>query len=456
MKKIIVNFRKTLLKCYWDFYKSTKTYIYIITGRSAGKTTAVPDKLLYDFLKYPEGNVIVIRKNQNTLARSAFMAIQRAIYKIGMEDDFEFVPSRLIIEDKLNGSRFYFFGMDDENKIRSTVMKYGEPFRYWIEEYQEFDSIQDLMQIEDLLDTFIREKLPKGLFHQAIHTGNRPRNPYTPLNIHIDKLKEANDPDVVFYNPNYLNMVDNDTGENLLSEQQMIRINRTKERDLNAFKHRYLGIAIGDDKQVYDMKNVKVIETLEGEEIILGYDIVIDTGYQVSATTFQAWAYTSKRNALLLGTYYFSPDVDIVKRIPADVLYGHKMARNQTEKKSPSQFVTELIKFEKEINLAYGLSCDDKFVDSAEGGLRNEYFEKTGDFLRPVHKLGKDEMIEISRDVQIEREVYVFNVQSNKIFLFEMSKYSRDEKGRIIKEDDHTTDTYQYWCVMARDKLGLR
>lgn len=462
--QVVMNYLTDILKIFHKAYLSTKSFIYIITGRSAGKSIFVPDKLVKDFLKLEWGNVMVFRKNQNTILRSSYEAIRKTIYKYGLQDDFDFIESRLIIEDKTNGSRFYFFGLDDENKIRSTVMKYGMPFRYWFEEFQENKTLGHLEQIEDLLSTFFREKLPKGFKHQALFTGNRPRNVHAPFNVYIDnKRKYAEEDDALFVYSDYEHMVDNDTGETLLSEQELSRIERVKERDNKTYLWRYKGLAVGDETQIYNMDLVETIGSindLPDDEYIIDFDIIIDTGYQVSATTFGALGYTNKQNVVLLGVAYYSPDKTIIKRIPEEILEPHEVAMTIAEKKAPSEYVTKLYEFEQRITETYNLYIDEKYIDSAEGGLRTQYYKDYGEFLRTVTKKDKEDMIEDSRTVLVERQLYVLDIPENKIFMFEMTKYHRDmtnpERPKIVKVDDHTCDWWQYYCVMNLNKLGLR
>ena len=457
----IINYKKTILKIFHKAYISVCESLYIITGRSAGKSIFVPDKLLYDFLKVDKGNIMVFRKHQNSLLRSSYEAIRKSIIKHNLEQDFEFIESRLIIEDRITGTRFYFFGLDDEAKIRSTVMKVGVPFRYWFEEFQENKKLRDLEQIDDLISTFFREKLPKGLKHQAIYTGNRPRNPNKPFNVYIDnKITTADEDDSLFVDSDYEEMVHNETGATLLSDQELARIERVKKRDPDTWLWRYKGIAVGDDTQIYNMDLVKRVKELPEDEFIIYIDLVIDAGYQVSATTFLAIATTNKLNAFLLDTYYFSPDKKIKKRIPAWILKPHGVANALKDKKAPSEFSIALHKFGVDINKKYKVRIDERYIDSAEGGLRAQYYKDFSTFLKSVKKKEKDDMIEDSRTVIVEKQLYVLDIPNNEIFWFEMTKYAREEEDgknpKIIKVDDHTCDCWQYWSVMSLRKLGLK
>lgn len=460
------NYQKELLRSYWPLYLSKKSYIFSITGRSAGKTHNIPKALFMKFLKDPNANLIIFRKFQNTIKRSVWNGIVKIIIEKGLEDEFDIIKSEFKIIDKLSGTGIYFFGLDDEGKIRSTVFEYGYPKLYWFEEFQENKRWEDLDQIDDLIDTFIREKLPANIKHQFVFSGNLRRNPYDDFNVYIDKKKEfADEDDALFVESSYADVVDNFTGESLLSDQIHKKIERTKERDYDTYLWRYHAQPVGDEGQVYNVSNIKRVSKRElshdYKEKIKHFFIVVDTGYQVSASALQVYGVTFNRNVVLMRTKYFSPDSKISERIPKHLLKPHTVALRKEDKITPSELSREIVDLETEIKNEFGINCHSqgRIVDSAEGGLRNEYRRHTGRFLRTVIKKEKEDMIEASRNITIERDFYVLDENSNDIFMYEMEKYSRDFKDplkpKIIKVDDHTVDCFQYFAVMAGRQLGL-
>ena len=107
--------------------------------------------------------------------------------------------------------------MDNVNKIKSQKIEYGVPFRYWFEEFQENDKLEDLDKIEDVIVTFIRELLPKGMYHQVRYSLNRPRNPNHLVNVWLDKIIDQNNEDYLVHTSTYDDVRDNRTGKTLLS-----------------------------------------------------------------------------------------------------------------------------------------------------------------------------------------------------------------------------------------------
>ena len=452
-----LNYKKNILKSFYPVYRSEATYNYLIQGRNSGKTHNMPEIMIYKFLKDSRANLLVFRKYQNTIKKSVWNGILRVIYKYGLEHDFDIKQTELSIIDKVTGTGIYFFGLDDEAKIRSTEFRKGYPKLYWFEEFQENKRFSDLEQIDDLVDTFIRTQLPQNMKHQFYFAGNLYRNKYHDFNMYIEKKKEtAEEDDAAFFHSSYLYVVDNETGESLLSDQIHKKIERTKERDYETYLWRYHNEVTGDDYQQYDVSLLNLVE--KPIRPLKYFFVITDAGYQVSATALQAWAVTVDNDVVLLRTRYFAPDKKIQERIPRDILKGHKIAQGKSEKIAPSELAREINDFELEVSESFNVRIHrhGRIIDSADGALRNEYYHITRNHLIPVMKKDKDEMIEISRNVMIEKDVYVIDDQSNKIFMYEMERYSRDENtNKVIKVDDHTVDCFQYFTVMVSNMIGV-
>ena len=456
MNDVVINPRERILPHFWDLYKSQKTNKIKWGSRSSGKSEETADELVHDFLKIPDGNVICFRRYQNTLLKSSYEAIRKAIHRIGIEDEFDFIESRLIIEDKTNNTRFYFFGLDDVNKIKSTLMKTGFPCRYWFEEFQENDTLDLLDVIDDVVVTFERELLPKGVKHIFHYTLNRPRNPYHVINIWLDKHIEQNDEDTIIHYSTYEDVKDKN-GKVLISEQILKRIEKLKERDYDTYLWRFQGMAVGEQLKIYNEKLLKVVKELPSGEHIVKQEFIADTGYMTSATAYQIWGITNKTNLVLIDTWYYLPTHETLKRIPRELHPYIQAARGESERLAPSHMSKKFYEFV--FDNKYPIS--NYYIDSAEGGLRVQVFRDYGIRIKPVAKLEKEEMIELSRSVAAEFQVYVLDKPQNKIFIWEYGKYQWDaktlksQKPKVIKEDDHTVDDYQYICVMNRKLLGV-
>src|SRR5690606_8552824 len=97
-----------------------------------------------------------------------------------------------------------------------------------------------------------------------------------------------------------------------------------------------------------NMNLFKPLRELPEDDDILLIDTAIDTGHQVSATTFLAFALTKKQRVILLDTHYYSP-------------------RNKSIKKAPSDLSKDYYDWRKMIIEAYRKPIDVETIDSAEG-----------------------------------------------------------------------------------------
>ncbi|WP_421103129.1 phage terminase large subunit, partial [Sporosarcina psychrophila] len=69
-------------------------------GRSSMKSSVISLKLVIDFLNDDQGNVVCLRKVGKYLAGSVYEQIKWAIYMLGVQDEFIFGKSPLIIKHK--------------------------------------------------------------------------------------------------------------------------------------------------------------------------------------------------------------------------------------------------------------------------------------------------------------------------------------------------------------------
>jgi phage terminase large subunit len=410
-----------------------KPYRLLKGGRSSLKSSAVSIKLVTRFLEDPQANIIAFRKVAKYLSTSVYEQIKWAIYMLKAEDEFTFLKSPLKIVHNATDTAFYFAGVDDPMKIKSFKIAKGYISDLWFEEAAEFESEEE---IDTVTDTFVRQDLPEGKEVEIYFTYNPPKNPYVWINEFAeDKIHDTD------YWISHSDYTQDSLG--VLSEQFIRKIEKIKLTDPDYYEWMYKGAVIGLGDIIYNYKLFNVIDELPNDDKLLFADIAIDTGYSTSATTFEYWGYTLKGNVILLNTYYYSP-------------------RGKVNKKAPSDFSKDLWDFVQENIQIYGVNIDSWTVDSADGAIRNQFFKDYGIWLSPAVKKQKVKMIENVESLLVQDRVYVLNIEANKIFLDEHKKYQWDEKTintpdpKVIKEDDHTCDAFQYYVGNNLSKLGLK
>ena len=414
---------------------SSLPYNVLKGGRNSFKSSVIVLKLVYMMLRYiivgETANIVIIRKVANTIRDSVFNKVWWALSLFGIDRQFSKTVSPFKIVHKKTGSTFYFYGQDDFQKLKSNDI--GNIIAVWYEEAAEFASQEDFDQSNV---TFMRQKHPRAKFVQFFWSYNPPRNPYSWINEWFESIKT---------NKNYLahssTYLDDKLG--FVTEQMLEDIERIKENDFDYYRYLYLGEAVGLGNNVYNISTFHPIEVLPSDDRLIGICFALDGGHQQSATACCSFGITAKGKVILLDTWYYSP-------------------AGQVNKKAPSQLSKEIYEYMSSVIDKYKVQALQYTIDSAEGALRNQMFLDFGLRWHPVAKLKKVTMIDGFQSLLAQGRFYYLNNENNKIFIEEHKMYRWDEKTiksdnpSVIKEDDHTCDTAQYFVLDNAKLLGLR
>jgi len=419
---------------FYSFWNSKEDYKILTGGRSSLKSSVISLKLVTEFMKEPNGNVVCLRKVGKYLRTSIYEQITWAIYKLGIDKEFYFGKQPLRITHKRTGTAFYFYGVDDPLKIKSAKIAKGYVMALFFEELAEFSGIQDIDVVED---TFIREATENNV--KVYYAFNPPQSPKHWVNKWRDS--KVGDKEYFLHHSTYLN-----DEKGFVSPQMIKKINKYKENDYEYYRFMYLGEAVGIGNNVYNFNLFKKVTEIPDSEKLTGLYYSIDTGHQVSATTALCIGLSAKGNVYLLDTYYYSP-------------------ANKTDKKAPSDLAKDINNFIKKTATLYsGVPIKQRTIDSAEGGLRNQYKKDYGLRLHGVNKaMKKKDMIDYVVDLLAQGRVHILDIPNNQVFIDEHEGYKYDEKSiernpdnpAVVKVDDHTCDAFQYFCIDNKKVLKL-
>lgn len=433
----MIDIQKNVNPHFKVVWKSTKPYNVLKGGRNSFKSSVVALKLVMMmafFIKQnKKANIVVIRKVGNTIRDSVYLKIQWALRLFGLIDKFKMTVSPFKIEYKGTGSSFYFYGQDDFQKLKSNDI--GNLIGVWYEEAAEFGSAEEFDQTNV---TFMRQKRDDVPFVQFFWSYNPPRNPYSWINEWAEELK--NNPDYLVHESSYLN---DELG--FVTGQMLADIERIKENDYDYYRYIYLGEPVGLGTNVYNMDLFHKVESVPKDERVVGQLFAADAGHQQSATTCLHVVLTNKNKLYLVDTYYYSPAGRVKKKAPSILSKElHDFVMNQA-KKFPNVPVLQMT------------------IDSAEGALRNQYFEDYGVRWHPVAKKKKIVMTEFVQSLLADGRFYYMPTENNlKYFIEEHKRYQWDEKTvmnddpKVIKEEDHTCDAFQYLVVDNAQLLRLK
>lgn len=403
-------------------------------GRGSTKSSVISLQLVMDFLQDPQANVLIMRKVANTIELSVYEQIKWAIYMLHVDSLFEFKKSPYRIVDKRNGTAFYFSGVDDPQKLKSMIIAKGYVRYLWFEELAEFDSWQE---VDTVRASFTRKHLPPGAHVVTYYSYNPPKNPYEWINEWVAQREGI---------PNWF--VDHSTYKdvtlpNILSQDYIDEINTVKSNDYDYYRWMYLGEVVGLGTNIYNMDTFQSIDQLPEDDVITNVFYSVDTGHEVSATTCGAYGVTKKGNVILLDTYYYSP-------------------QGKAHKKPPSELSKDLKRFVDKVSDWLGKQPTNMTIDSAEGALDNQFYNDFGIHWHKVNKLKKVDMIDRVQDLLAQGRFYYLKRPENDIFIAEHRKYQWDENTlqsddpKVIKEDDHTCDMFQYFVRDNERFLGLK
>ncbi|WP_423789731.1 PBSX family phage terminase large subunit [Limosilactobacillus oris] len=420
---------------FYPLWKTDKPYIIAKGGRGSFKSSVISMKLVTMMKHWTQlnkrVNAIAVRENANNLHDSVYNQIQWALTMLNLDDEYNYYKSPLRIVHKRTGSTFYFYGGDDPMKLKSNIV--GNVIAVWYEEAANFKS-QDIF--DQANPTFIRQKPEFVDYVRVFYSYNPPRNPYDWINEWV--AQQEQDPDCFVDTSTYL-----DDKWGFTTDQQLALINRYKNNDPDYYRWLYLGEVIGLGTNIYNMDNFNPLEQLPDDDVITNVFYSVDTGHEVSATTCGAYGVTKKGNVILLDTYYYSP-------------------QGKTHKKPPSVLSKDLKHFIDKVTDWVGKRPTNMTIDSAEGALDNQFYNDFGIHWHKVNKLKKVDMIDRVQDLLAQGRFYYLKRPENDIFIAEHQKYQWDENTlqsddpKVIKEDDHTCDMFQYFVRDNERFLGLK
>lgn len=420
---------------FYPLWKTDKPYIIAKGGRGSFKSSVISMKLVTMMKHWTQlnkrVNVIAVRENASYLHDSVYNQIIWALNMLDLANEYSFYKSPLRIVHKRTGSTFYFYGGDDPMKLKSNIV--DNIIAVWYEEAANFKSRDVFDQANP---TFIRQK-PKFVDHVTVfYSYNPPKNPYDWVNEWVEQ--QENDPDYFIDTSTYL-----DDKWGFTTDQQLRMIERYKENDLDYYRWLYLGEVVGLGTNIYNMDTFQSIDQLPEDDVITNVFYSIDTGHEVSATTCGAYGVTKKGNVILLDTYYYSP-------------------QGKAHKKPPSELSKDLKVFVDKVTNWIGKQPTNMTIDSAEGALDNQFYNDFGIHWHKVNKLKKVDMIDRVQDLLAQGRFYYLRRSENEIFIAEHRKYQWDENTlqsddpKVIKEDDHTCDMFQYFVRDNERFLGLK
>lgn len=153
----------------YDDYLRFKGRYRICKGSRASKKSATTSlDYIKNMMKYPQANLLVVRKTGRTLKDSVYTQLKWAIHRLQVDAFWKCTESPLEMTYIPTGQKIYFRGLDDPLKVTSIAVDVGVLCWLWIEEAYEITKEDDF----NILDESIRGAVPDGLWKQITLTFN--------------------------------------------------------------------------------------------------------------------------------------------------------------------------------------------------------------------------------------------------------------------------------------------
>ena len=195
---IKIHLPEVVGKGYGTYWRYKGRYRVCKGSRASKKSKTTALWYIWALMKYPQANLLVVRKVFRTLKDSCFTELKWAIRRLNVENYWEVKESPLEMTYIPTGQKIYFRGLDDPLKITSITVEQGYLCWLWLEEAYEISNENDF----NMLDESIRGAIPDEvqLFKQITIT----LNPWNEHHWIKKRFFDTPDDEVLAMTTNYL------------------------------------------------------------------------------------------------------------------------------------------------------------------------------------------------------------------------------------------------------------
>ena len=277
-----------------DVFRHGHTHYDLSGGRGSLKSSCVSLLVPLLLLTHPKAHALVLRKVANTLRDSVYTQYCWAISVLGMADSWVTRKSPLELIYRPTGQKILFRGADDPMKIKSIKV----PFGYIaVTHFEEKDQFAGRAEIRNILQSTMRG----GREFWNFESYNPPISRDNWAN--TDSLEDWEDR--LCHKSTYLDAPPEWLGEQFIAEAEKLKA--VNER---AYRHEYLGEAVGAGGNVFE--NVVCREITEAEiETLDRFYYGLDFGFAVDPTAYGVQAYDKAHSRLYLLDEIYEPKLTL-------------------------------------------------------------------------------------------------------------------------------------------------
>ena len=259
------------------------THYDLAGGRGSMKSSFVSLAAVYLLLLEPEAHALVMRKVANTMRDSVYAQYLWALEKLGVQEYFECRTSPMEMVFRPTGQKILFRGADDSMKIKSLKAPFGYIAVTHFEEKDQFAGRQEI----------------RAVLQSTMRGGDRfwnfeSYNPPLSRDNWANRDSEQERPDRLTHRSSYLDAPREWLGEQFLTEAAAL-----KAADERAYRHEYLGEAVGTGGNVFENLEERRItdeEIGQFDRIYMG----VDWGFMPDPFAFIRLHYDAARETVYL------------------------------------------------------------------------------------------------------------------------------------------------------------
>lgn len=273
--------------CYMPIHKEvqdgTHTIFHLPGGRGSAKSSFVSLEIVDGIMNDPTANGIIFRRYANTLRESVFSQIAWAIDSLGVSHLWRGSVSPMVYTYIPTGQQLFFRGLDDAAKLKSIKPRNGI-FKYiWFEEFSELNGGN---QVRNVLQSVVRGGNDFRIFNSF--------NPPLSVNSWANKYVLIPDDRAVVFRTDYTMIPAEWLGEAFILEAERLR-----EINEQAFRHEYMGEAVGSGGEVFPNVEAREITDAEIERMQYFY-CGVDWGFSVDPFAFIRCSYDRRTQTVYI------------------------------------------------------------------------------------------------------------------------------------------------------------
>lgn len=326
---IQINMKKVIIPMYRDVFNDIMahkhtTYVFA-GGRGSTKSSFAAIMIILLIINFPKVHAVCFRKVGNTIQKSIYSQVVWAIYQLGVDDLFH-IPKTYAspIVYKSTGQQLFFMGLDDPNKVKSIKVPFGYIGITWFEELDQYAGENELRKVTQ------STKRGGDLFWD-FRTFNPPISKNNWANEYAEDV-EFDSPSTRVIRNTYLDVPDNWLGQEFIDDAEEL-----KRKNLRAYQHEYMGIAIGTGGDVFP--NVSELDmdkpvTLFDKKMPLWetFDHIycgIDWGFAIDPFRFVRMHFDQKKYDLYIFREYNA--LKVTNRRAFEILYNEEKLISKEE-----------------------------------------------------------------------------------------------------------------------------